>query len=501
MKVLKIVKYVAIGVVVAFGGLIVLTMIKNQDSNTVSTDNRVTIQKMDLDNSVSITGKGVSDQIDYVFADLSAPVKEINVHKGDYIRAGDLICTFDVKEITEQRDSYAKLLEDFEKYNKMKTDNYNKGNDYEKDLIKMQIVQLEANINATRTKYNEAVDNEQNYTNWCNDAAAEADGLKAEYEAVDAEIESIRSEIALYNEMYPQTEEDTESEEESEPIPPPPYDMDHYTDLVKHSAKLKNLYDLALGKKRLYEAGQMEAHSDVVALDATIKGYNAELAQYKAQESSSGTMSIEIRNDLLADSKTQTNYIQKIEELNKKIENSKVTSKINGIITDIYASVGDYMMDQPICQIQDEGKMHFEAYLNPNKSEFVTTDSKILVSMAVNNFEPLEGSILSISDYYDTEKNGYKVEFTFDGIDNMEIYPGFEAAAKIIISQQKDTMVVPYDAIFEKDGKTYVRKVNTIDDSTEDIEVKKGLETSYYVAISSSRLNVNDVIMSGMQDE
>ena len=499
----KVLKFIALGIVAVIGGLVLLTMFKDHTALDISASDRAAVQKMDLDNSVSITGKGVSDQVDYVYADISAPVKEIRVHKGDYVHAGDLICTFDVADLTAQRDNYVELLADFEKYQKLKNDNYDKGFAYQKDVIQQQIAQLEDNIRTARRKYNEAVDSEQYYASWAEAAATDAEAYKAEYETVDAEVESIRMEMEIYNQTYPQND-DAAEDEEAEPAPPPPYDTEHYTDLVEHSAKMKSLYELAVGKKEYYETKRLEAKSDAESLDAAIQRYNAEYRQYKAQEASGGTMSVEIRNDLMADRKTESDYRQKIEELNKKLANSEVVAGRDGIVTEIYASVGDYTMDNAICQIQDNGKMHFEGYLNPNKSEYVTTDSRILVSLAVNNYEPLEGTIISVGDYYDAENGGYKIEFTFDGIDDMEIYPGFEAASKIIISQEKDAVVVPYDAIFEKDGKFYVRKVKSAQDAydeTEDIEITKGLETSYYVAVSSDRLNVSDVVMTGMQSE
>lgn len=502
-KVLKILKYIIILIILAAITLVVITMVKGMSPPASSSDMHAKVQKMDLDNSISITGKGVSDHVNYVFADISAPVQEIHVHKGDSVQKGDLICTFDVTDLTAQRDSYVRLLEDFEKYNKMKNENYAKGSAYEKDFIQKQLAQLDHNIRTARDQYNEAVNSEQNYANWSNDVAAEAEQLKSEYETVDAEIESIRAEIENYEQTYPQTDEMPE-DAEAEPVPPPPYDMQHYTDLVEHSAKLKDLYALALSKKEFYDSKQTEAHNDASALDATIRSYNAEYAQYKAQESSAGTMSVEMRDDLLEDSKTEDNYKQRIADLNKKIENSQIVAGAAGIVTEIYASVGDYMMENPICQIQDEGKMHFEGYLNPNKSEYVSSDSRIIVSLAVNNYEPLEGTILSIDDYYDADKGGYKINFTFDGIDEMEIYPGFEAAAKIVISQQKDAIVVPYDTIFERDGKFYVKKVVTQQDGyteTEDIEVEKGLETAYYVAVTSDKLNADDIVTVVTQAE
>lgn len=56
---------------------------------------------------------------------------------------------------------------------------------------------------------------------------------------------------------------------------------------------------------------------------------------------------------------------------------------------------------------------------------------------------------------------------------------------------------MPYDAIFDIDGQEYVRKYNESGEF-EDIPVKKGLVTSYYVAVEASGLSENDLVATAM---
>ena len=167
-------------------------------------------------------------------------------------------------------------------------------------------------------------------------------------------------------------------------------------------------------------------------------------------------------------------------------------------MTKLFVNNGDHAMGVPICEIQDKENLHFEGYISPSFISKISKDNRIIVSMAVNNYEESNGKILEISDYYSATDRGYKVSFTIDGIDDQEIYPGFEVSSKIVIAEQKDTLVVPYDAVFEKDGKNYVRKYDAFSEMYQDVEAEVGLETSYYVAVTSENLKEKDVVMTEM---
>lgn len=528
MKKLKIVKNIIIAGAAAVSGIVLLSLINGRTSADTAENNHATVQKMDLDNSIGIIGKGVSDQVNYLYADISAPVKEINVHTGDTVHAGDIICSFDVNDLIEQRDSYKQMLEDLGKYSRLRTENRSMDAVYEKELLQKQMSQLDNSIGTARDKYNEAVSAEQNYNDLSNAAAAEAEQLRTDYEAADSEIESIKSEIDAYDQARSQTyslpviendsddsdnsetdndtdisdpdnipeisDSDSKHEDDTVTVPPLPYDTERYTYLAENSAKLKALCSLAENKKQFYDLKKQEAHSNAETFKEVIRGYEAEYAQYKAQNFSAGTMNTELRDDLIDESRTKDEYIQKIEELNKKIAGSTIIARTDGIITEIYVSAGDYVINTPVCQIRSEDEMHFEGYLNPDKKGDISTENNILISMASNNYEMTEGNIISIDDYYDPVNGGYKILFTSDVMDDAEIYPGTEVAARIIISQQKEALAVPYDCIFEKDGKFFVNKISKTDNSTECIEVEKGLETGYYVAVSSDKLNVSDAV-------
>lgn len=485
----------------------------NYQDNSSDSQKIFRVQKMNLYDSVNIVGKCVSDTVDMVFSDVVAPVSEVCVKKGDYINAGDVICRLDVSDIEKQRDSYNKLLEEYEKYNSLKTDNYSSNLSYSTEIADKQILQLEETINSIRNEYDKEINNVNDFSCKYDEALSELENIKNEYDSVNAELESLNVIVSEYeaaleaaetvtdteeitdDEQYSET--DTEVYEDSYEQPEPPFDMEYYVSLKNRTAKLEELKEIAQNKVDFYNQKKIESQNTADALKSQLEQNEFNCEQLKIQRDYNSELTAEEYAQSAADEDTGLFYKEQIELLNKKINSSVITADSSGIVTDVFVSVGDYISENPVCQIQDQGNMHFESYINPNKISLISSEKRIFISMAANNFKQIEGKILDISDFYDAENDGYKITFTFDSINDMEIFPGFEAAAKIILREQEDTLAVPYDALIERDGKYYVKKVNMTDNSMTEVEVKKGLATSYYIAISSDEIKENDRVMTG----
>jgi len=274
-------------------------------------------------------------------------------------------------------------------------------------------------------------------------------------------------------------------------------EQERYQYLLREQAKLEVLINLAQGKKQFYTAQESMSKSNAEELNTGLKSYNDSYELMQTQGGGSSLTAEEYALSVSGDDLKQL-YNNQIKALDKKINSAVLKCNAEGIVTKIFVNNGDHVMGVPICEIQDKENLHLEGFISPSFVSKVTKDNRIIVSMAVNNYEESNGTILEISDYYSAIDRGYKVSFTIDGINDQEIYPGFEVSSKIVISEQKDTLVVPYDAVFEKDEKKYVRKYDAFNEMYQDVEVEVGLETSYYVAVSSDSLKEKDVIMTEM---
>ena len=72
----------------------------------------VTLTKSSLSDSVSMTGTVESANVSTVTTSVSASIKTINVAVGDFVEAGDIICTLDSTDIQEQIATIEASIED-----------------------------------------------------------------------------------------------------------------------------------------------------------------------------------------------------------------------------------------------------------------------------------------------------------------------------------------------------------------------------------------------------
>lgn len=483
---------------------------KPKVNKSFESQNVFRVQKLDLYDSINVVGKCVSDTVVLVFSDIIAPVSEVCIKKGDYINEGDVICKLDVSEIERQRDGYVKLLEEYEKYNNLKVSNYSDNRQYSSEINDKQITQLEDNINSIRSEYDNEINNGNDLRSKYEEASSEFERLNNESSSVNAELEPLKALVKEYENAKKENtapdaetegEENNSEENEEDAITveatETPFDMEYYISLKTRKSKLDELKEFAKNKADFYKKKMAESSSYAETLKSELEKNESSYEQLKIQKKYDSILTAEEYSKSAASADTELLYREKIDSLNKKISDNIIKATASGIVTDVYVSVGDYISEKNVCRIQEQGAMHFESYVNPNKIAMISKDNRIMVSMAANNFKQIEGKILDISDYYDTENNGYKITFTFDEINSMDIYPGFEASARIILRSQEDTLAVPYDAIIEKDDKFYVNKVNITDNSTQEVKVKKGLATNYYIAVSSDELKENDRVMTG----
>lgn len=72
----------------------------------------VTLQKGNLDDSISASGTVESSDVSNVTTDLKYTVKTVNVQVGDMVEAGDVICTLDTESLEKSIEKAKEALAD-----------------------------------------------------------------------------------------------------------------------------------------------------------------------------------------------------------------------------------------------------------------------------------------------------------------------------------------------------------------------------------------------------
>lgn len=485
-KVLRI--FAAATAILTIGFTVVFFLKKQPVYSTVEKVNLCKVQKSDLENSIYINVAVVSDNAEQVYSYVDAPAGNVKVKIGDTVRKGDIICDFDCTDLQKEYDSYMLILEQLIELDSLYSDSFESNALLEKSILESQVNQLNTTIGNYQKKYEETLLMAEDYHSLYESAADEQENLRIKIESLENNSEeNVSDRITVENTSVEITEEMI-SEENTDV---------NTSDQIKYvTDNLRNLYNITVQKKdRLYDK-YLEMKRKAEDIGVTIESYREDLKLLMAgSEAQTAETEIyytpESRDNLIA------SYTEKTDKLQKMLDNSTVTADRDGIITDLYVTSGEYVSEGLICCIQNPDKLYFKGYVTPENLSDISGESRIMVNLFDGIYTENEGKNLFINDCFDEENNGYEISFTIDGIENHELYPGHEVSARIVLESQQDTLTVPYDAIFETDGQTYVRRYSESGDY-KDVKVKKGLETSYYVAVDSDELSENDLVATEM---
>ncbi len=492
---------------------VVLTLIfftKKQYAYTPDSEvNLVKVQRTSLENSVYIIASVVSDEIEYVYSDVDAPVLDVKVRNGDMIKSGDVICSFDCTELKQEYESCMMILEQLRNIDGVMSDGFAEKKSREENILKSQVEQLKSVIDNYQKKFDESKNTEEKYLQMYEESVKEQEELKNRIEASENERdgtdsfeevkpEDISCEISngldivtdesLSGDIFSEsTDNFTSAETESDSISVSSSDSYEY---------LRKLYQIVTEKTDSLYSEYCEMKNKTEETLAALETYRRELSYLTIAENADSENTEEYYTPENYEVMISS-YLEKTEKLRKMIDSNVITASRDGIVTDVSVKPGEYAGENIICCIQNPEKLHFSGYITPEDLSRVSETSCISVYMTGSETTQSNGRVISINDCYDVNQRGYEIIFTVEDIDKYELYPGHEVAAEIILESQPETLAVPYDAVFQADGTSYVRRYSQTGDY-EDIPVKKGLETSYYVAVESDELFENDLVATEM---
>ncbi|MEE1281409.1 MAG: biotin/lipoyl-binding protein [Acutalibacteraceae bacterium] len=478
LKEKKYFKYILISLIVLILLVVGYFIMVNKSAVEVDSVDCFTLKTANLYKSINVSGKAVSDKVTNIFSEGEMPVDKVYVKVGDNVKVGDVICKLDASEIEKQLKNYQKMLKDFDEYHALALENYSDDVTYINEYSDANLLELKNRIDQYQKNYDEAKAFEDEY--------------KKQYDTAAQNAENLSNNIAKLDENIKALQENPENTDVDI--------VEKIAELQKDKAKNEEMYNLAENEKIFYSEKCKSYNENAKEIHEILEQLKGQYELLKVESDKSVASAENSKKYAELDKTIRNNYIEQIDILKKKLEKTEITSTVSGVVSDIYVQDGGYVFGGKICQIQDHNKLHFEAYVLPDNIEELTKDSKLILQFASNNYEDVYGHITDIDSYYDNENGGYKISFTTDeDIDSYDIYPGFVVSVKIILAERHDIFTVPYDSIAEgENGKYYVEKYDEATDTSETIEVTKGLITDYYIEVSSEQLQEGDKIKMGL---
>lgn len=463
--------------------------------------NLVELERRTLVSSVSATGKVTSNKSKSVVAGVSGvDVAAVYVKLGDYVKEGDVLCVLDSTDLSEDLADTKKALSDSQKKSNM-------------DLASAQKKLEEAQEN--RKIHNAR--NEQSVINaWDDyeDQCDEIDELKKVRDdakaAVAAQQKTIDEKTAEQAALGTVSEGDaTYTQYET-----------LKTEIQEATSSRDANQAIVATKEAEIEAAQKVADS---LFNAYVKAAEVRADGERSYDSNVDSMQTSLEASKLTASSTGKTEKEKIESFEEQIAECTVVAPFSGVITSVDVEEGDIYKGTSIVTLEDDSAYVIETQIDEYDIGKIEIGQRVVVKTNATGDEELDGTVIQIAPRATASTTGgvtYTVKISLNTNHEM-IRLDMTAKLSIILSEKKNVLTVPYDAVsMDDDGKYYIEVVDEnasvadaqeteapevtpmpmnadlsdikmpVEGNYKKIYVERGIESDYYIEVSSPELEV-----------
>lgn len=529
-----------------------------KNTGNVEEQNFEQIERQDISNTVAVTGT-VAAKESRTLSTLVANTKvtAVNVEVGDRVTKGQQICVFDSSSIEEKMTNLEKQMDIAStRSNESVTNaqvNVNKAN----TTMANDYVDNTTNVARLNQNYDDAVKDYYNACDGYSDAKDKRDSAKTDYEGAKSKYDEAQSN---YDKIPDSFKAGTVSADDIDPEKLEEWNKwtkeYNYWSQIYNSAK--TAYDSAVSKVETYEKNIESAEKAVRTAkqnldDAGIKTDRTLISDYTnvaSAELSQRTANVEAKA-------TNDQNQEQMDDYQTQLDNTIITSPIDGIITSLSVKEGDEFATSTkseVCVVQDDSGWIINGSVDQYDISNIKEGMKAIVKTDATGDDEMEGVVTFVSPVpgtssaaASTQQSGsssssatYPIEITLNERDD-RIRIGMTAETSIVLEQVENVLAVPYDSIMEREDGTFYITVADSDSPvsqngegqqssngtfgkpvkngdgerpempegfpkkdkkdknaketvpTRDITVKKGLETDYYTEV------ISDEIKEGMR--
>ena len=481
-----------------------------------------TVTKMDISNSIAVTGTIESNESRTVTTLVTdTKVLSVSVNVGDYVQAGDPICTFDTTSIKDKISRLEKKIKVAEQQAALEEQTAaNSLADAQYDAV--------VNVSENQIDVDSAIRDYQDQERKVGEAEQDVADAQQDYEDNKSDYEKYKKKAKKLKELIEEYYAQADDEQRKNVLSGSGYSS---------IDEVENKYESFCDKRDKYK-DKMESAEDTIAdrqsalkdaqstltdrLDSYNKAVNnatdsALKDQRTIREKENSATSTELSNS----TKTDDSYTT-LDDYYEELNDCNVVAPISGLITSISVEEGQkYKGDnsQQVCVIQDD-------------TSYKVTGTVDQYDIASGDDE-LEGVVTFVSPVpKSSDSTEYEIEISLNERDS-RLRLGMTAETSVLVESRKDVLAVPYDCIeddsdgnsyiylasgapsfdksastsanmtegFDKSNKPDVKSKKSRDSSestetaTKKVQVQKGLETDYYTEIISDAVKEGDSVL------
>lgn len=328
-----------------------------------------------------------------------------------------------------------------------------------KNLTREQ-TEIELEVNRISEELANAKADEQKYE-------SEADAIEKELEGQRKQVDSTRLEVDKAKEdIYADADKVLKAQKSRD---------DELKTLAQNLDTAKNNYENA--KKNL-ESTKTQVENEISGLQDNLK---------TAKASANNLDSVEIEN------------------LTEELEKVLIKAPADGTITEVNAKEGQ-VPTAALAKIETVESLRIESQIKEYDKNSIRVGSQVEITSDSIVGEVYKGKVISIDpvpmEASQENKTGevlYKTVIEIEEGQEEKFSAGMSLRVKYIISEEKDTFKVPSEAIFDRDGKSYVLALKDLGKDKyqiEKVEVTRGLENDAETAIKSKDLKEGSRVLS-----
>lgn len=328
-----------------------------------------------------------------------------------------------------------------------------------KNLTREQ-TEIELEVNRISEELANAKADEQKYE-------SEADTIEKELEAQTKQVDSTKLEVDKAKEdIYADADKVIKAQKSRD---------DELKTLAQNLDTAKNNYENA--KKNL-ESTKTQVENEISGLSDNLK---------TAKASANNLDSVEIEN------------------LTEELEKVMIKAPADGTITEVNAKEGQ-VPTAALAKIETVESLRIESQIKEYDKNSISVGTQVEITSDSIVGEVYKGKVISIDpvpmEASQENKTGevlYKTVIEIEEGQEEKFSPGMSLRVKYIISEEKDTFKVPSEAIFDRDGKSYVlalKEAGKGNYQIEKVEVTRGLENDAETAIKSKDLKDGSKVLT-----
>lgn len=403
----------------------------------------------------SISGNGTveaANQQDVTGGSYGMTVETVYVKEGDMVKEGDIICVFDTENIDEQIES-----------------------------VEDQIAEYKSNKTSQLADYDKQISDSKTST------AEDLEEAKANLATAQAELAEAEAELTARQTRY------------DEAVAAGGLSISDETSLLSQISSQEMVVDSAQSR---------------------VDSYNAQIDSLENKDTSSLEDAKENYEEQM--DSTIDNLEEQLEALREQRDDATILAGISGTITALYVTEGASFNGGTIASIEGVDRFIVEAQIEEYDIPDIAVGMKVLIKTDATRDEELEGVVTYVAPRA-TNSGGSSNNLAslMGGMDtssmtgsgsatylvkielkeqNDRLRLGMNAKTSIITEERIDVWTVPYDAVYTREnGTTYVEKVVGKDDDgnliTEEMNIKVGLQGTYYVEVMSDDITDDTQIL------